>query len=81
VLSENITLDKLVFDIDQQIDIISAIAGDNLILNEQLRLLHESKEMMLNQELELERLSEVIGSENISDHSTIIDQLGEASEN
>jgi hypothetical protein len=80
MLSENINLDKLITDIEQQIDIISAIAADNAILNEQLRLLHESREMILNQQLEIERLAEILGSENLSDHLTIIDPLNEASE-
>ena len=80
MLSENINLDKLVTDIEQQIDIISAIAADNAILNEQLRLLHEAREMISNQQLEIERLAEIIGSENFGDHLTIIDQLNEASE-
>ena len=80
MLSENINLDKLITDIEQQIDIISAIAANNAILNEQLRLLHESREMILNQQLEIERLAEILGSENLSDHLTIIDPLNEASE-
>ena len=81
MLTENITLDKLITDIEQQIDILSAIANDNPILNEQLRLLHESKELILNQELEIGRLAELMGNENLEYQSTIVDQLDETSEN
>ena len=42
VITGDIDLDKLVDDIDQQIG-VSAIAADNAILNEQLRLLHAAR--------------------------------------
>lgn len=57
MISQNITIDKLISDMDQQIEILTAIAGDNAILTEQLRLLLEAREMILNQELEMERLA------------------------
>ena len=74
MLSENITIDKLIYDIDQQIEILTAIANDNAILAEQLRLLLESREMILSQQLETERLADLIGADNITDHATIIDR-------
>ncbi len=77
MISREITLDKLIDDIDQQIEILTAIANDNPILTEQLRLLHESRELMLNQELEISRLIEVIDPEDFVDHATMIDKQSE----
>ena len=42
MISQEITLDKLIYDIDQQIEILTAIANDNAILTEQLRLMLEA---------------------------------------
>jgi hypothetical protein len=78
VISEDITLDKLIADIDLQIEVLSAIAGDNSILTEQLRLLQESRELLLNQEMELNRLLELIDPDDMVDHATMIDQLRES---
>lgn len=75
MVSENISLDRLIEDIDQQIEILVAIAGDNAILTEQLRLLMESRELLLWQELELGRLAELIDPDDLSDHSWTIDRL------
>lgn len=74
MLSDDITLDKLIDDIDQQIEILLAIAGDNPILVEQLRLLHESREFLLFQELEKHRLVELLDPDEMMDHNTMIDQ-------
>ena len=74
MISQEITLDKLIDDIDQQIEILTAIANDNAILMEQLRLLHESRELLLNQDLEICRLMEVIDPDDFVDHSTLIDK-------
>ena len=57
MISQEITLDKLIADIDQQIEILIAIANDNAILTEQLRLLNESRKTLLFQELEMNRLA------------------------
>lgn len=74
MITENITFDKLLADIDLQIEILNAIAADNPILNEQLRLLHESREMLIFQEMEIHRLEELIDPDELNDHSYIIDQ-------
>lgn len=76
MLSQDITLDKLIDDIDQQIEIINAIAGDNPILVEQLRLLNESRELLLYQELEMGRLAEMIDPDDINEHLTLIENPG-----
>ena len=52
----------------------TAIAKDNLILNEQLRLLNESRELLKAQELEIERLSELIEEDFLTERLSIIDQ-------
>jgi|TARA_B100001971_G_scaffold35463_2_gene30527 hypothetical protein len=77
VISQEITLDKLIEDIDQQIEIISAIANENAILLEQLRLLQESRELLVNQDMEISRLVEVIDPDVFSDHSTLLERNAE----
>jgi hypothetical protein len=70
VISQEIALDKLIDDIDVQIEVLTAISDDNAILSEQLRLLHESREQLLSQNLEISRLSELIDPDHIHDHTT-----------
>ena len=74
MITENITLDKLISDIDQHLEVLTAIAKDNLILNEQLRLLNESRELLKAQELEIDRLSELIDEDIFTERLSIIDQ-------
>ena len=74
MITDNITFDKLLSDIDLQIEVLNAIAADNPILNEQLRLLLESREMLLLQEMEMQRLEELVDPDDISEHTNIIDQ-------
>jgi hypothetical protein len=70
VISQEIALDKLIDDIDAQIEILTAISDNNAILSEQLRLLYESREQLLSQNLEISRLSELIDPDNLHDHTT-----------
>lgn len=74
MITENITFDKLLSDIDQQIEILNAIAADNPILNEQLRLLLESREMLIFQEMEMQRLEELIDPDELDDNALRIYQ-------
>lgn len=74
MLSQDITLDRLIAEIDQQLEILTAIAQDNAILVEQLRLLSETREMLLWQELENQRLTELIDPDDLNDHSAYIDR-------
>ena len=74
MITDNITFDKLLSDIDLQIEVLNAIAADNPILNEQLRLLLESREMLVLQELEMHRLEELVDPDDIREHTNIIDQ-------
>ena len=74
MISEDITLDKLIGDIDQQIEILTAIAQDSPILVEQLRLLNESRDLLLSQAIEISRLSELIDDELLEERLSIIDQ-------
>ena len=73
MISDNISLDKLIADIDQQIEVLTAIAGESAILQEQLRILQESREALINQDLELERLLELLDQDNIPEFTTIIE--------
>lgn len=70
MISQEIALDKLIDDIDVQIEILTAISDNNAILSEQLRLLYESREQLLSQNLEISRLSELIDPDNLHDHTT-----------
>lgn len=74
MITDNITFDKLLSDIDLQIEVLNAIAADNPILNEQLRLLLESREMLVLQEMEMHRLEDLIDQDELGDHAAIIDQ-------
>ena len=74
MISDDITLDKLINDIDQQIEVLTAIAKDNLILNEQLRLLNESSDVLRAQELEISRLEELIDDQLLDERLSIIDR-------
>ena len=70
MISQEIALDKLIDDIDVQIEILTAISDNNAILSEQLRLLYDSREQLLGQNLEISRLSELIDPDNLHDHTT-----------
>lgn len=74
MITDNITFDKLLSDIDLQIEVLNAIAADNPILNEQLRLLLESREMLVLQQMEMHRLEDLIDQDELGDHTAIIDQ-------
>lgn len=74
MISQEITLDKLIEDIDQQIEILVAIANDNAILGEQLRLMQEARELLLSQEMEITRLVELIDPDDFNDHTTLIER-------
>ena len=74
MISDDITLDKLINDIDQQIEVLTAIAKDNLILNEQLRLLNESSDVLRAQELEISRLAELIDDQLLDERLSITDR-------
>lgn len=51
MISDDITFDKLLQDIDTQLEVLSAIAADNPILSEQLRVLNEAREQLLYQDM------------------------------
>jgi len=74
MISQEITLDKVIEDIDQQIEILTAIANDNAILSEQLRLMQEARELLLSQEMEITRLVELIDPDDFNDHTTLIER-------
>lgn len=81
MISQEIALDKLIDDIDIQIEILTVIADDSAILSEQLRLLHESREQLLSQNLEISRLNELIDPDDIHDHTTQLEhQIEQQSE-
>ena len=72
-MSEDIALDKLIADIDEQIEVVGAIAGDSAILVEQFRILQECRDALVNQNLNIQRLSELIDEENLPDFTTILE--------
>ena len=74
MISGDIDVDKLMIDIDQQIEVLSAIAADNTILNEQLRLLHQARDTILDQVLEITRLSELVDPDDEVDLSTLMER-------
>tara|TARA_B100002051_G_scaffold270126_1_gene302515 strand:- start:643 stop:1080 length:438 start_codon:yes stop_codon:yes gene_type:complete len=74
MISDNITLDKLLSDIDQQIEILTAMAQDNLILNEQLRLLNESRDFLIAQDLEISRMAQLIDEDRLDEMLSIVEK-------
>lgn len=74
MISGDIDVDKLMIDIDQQIEVLSAIAADNTILNEQLRLLNQARDTILDQVLEITRLSELVDPDDEVDLSTLMER-------
>lgn len=80
MISGDIDLDKLLDDIEQQLEILSAIAADNAILNEQLRLLQVARETLLDQELQISRLSELIDPDQDMDFSTLMELKQESTQ-
>lgn len=74
MMTGDIDLDKLLEDIEQQLEILSAIAADNAILNEQLRLLSAAKDALINQEFENAHLMELIDPDADIDFSTLMEQ-------
>ncbi len=74
LLSEEISLDKLLTDIDAQLEILTAIAQDNAILNEHLRLFHEARETLIQQQLEMQRLLDLIDPDDLLDHASQLDR-------
>jgi len=73
MISQEITLDKLLDDIESQIEILMAIAQDSTILTEQLRLLHEARDLLRSQDLEIVRLTELIDPDDFTDFSTSLE--------
>ena len=73
MISEDIYLDKLIADIDEQIEVIGAIAGDSAILLEQFRILQECRDALVNQSLNIERLSELIDEEKHPELTIILE--------
>ena len=73
MISEDIALDKLIADIDEQIEVVGAIAGDSAILVEQFRILQECRDGLVNQNLDIQRLSELIDEEDLPDFTTILE--------
>ena len=73
MISEDIALDKLIADIDEQIEVVGAIAGDSAILVEQFRILQECRDALVNQNLNIQRLSELIDEEDLPDFTTILE--------
>jgi len=59
---------------DLQIEVLNAISAENPILNEQLRLLLESREMLIVQQIEIHRLGALIQDDEMGDYTSIIDQ-------
>ena len=73
MISEDIYLDKLIADIDEQIEVLGAIAGDSAILLEQFRILQECRDALVNQSLNIERLSELIDEEKHPELTIILE--------
>ena len=74
MISDEIIFDKLLADIDAQLEVLTAIAADNAILNEHLRLFSEARETLIQQQLEMQRLVDLIDPDDLLDHATQLDR-------
>ena len=75
MLSEDITTDQIVADIDQQLELLEMIADKNLILADIKRVFLEARALITSQNLQLQRLEDLIDFENLSEIPTIIDSV------
>ncbi len=75
MLSEDITTDQIVADIDQQLELLEMMADKNLILADIKRVFLEARALITSQNLQLQRLEDLIDFENLSEIPTIIDSV------
>jgi hypothetical protein len=59
---------------DLKIEVLNAISAQNPILNEKLRLLLESLEMLIFQQIEVHRLGALTEDNELGGHTSTIDQ-------
>lgn len=75
MLSEDITTDQIIADIDQQLDLLEMMADKNLILADIKRVFLETRALITSQNLQLQRLEGLIDFESLSEIPTIIDAV------
>jgi len=59
MLSEDITTDQILTEINEQIELLEAMADRNVILAELLRVMREAKALIKSQTLQIQRLEEL----------------------
>ena len=75
MLSEDITTDQIIADIDQQLELLEMMADKNLILADVKRVFLETRALITSQNLQLQRLEDLIDFESLSEIPTIIDSV------
>lgn len=75
MLSEDITTDQIMADIDQQLELLEMMADKNLILSDIKRVFLEARALITSQNLQLLRLEDLIDSESLSEIPTLIESV------
>lgn len=74
MISEDITTDQILTEIDEKIELLEAMADRNVILAELLQTMQEARALIKSQILQIQRLEELVDFENLPELSTVIAQ-------
>ena len=74
MISEDITTDQILAEIDEKIELLEAMADRNVILAELLQVMQEAKALIKSQILQIQRLEDLIDFENIPELLSVLSQ-------
>jgi hypothetical protein len=74
MISEDITTDQILAEMDEKIELLEAMADKNVILAELLHIIREAKALIKSQILQIQRLEDLVDFENVPELSTILPQ-------
>jgi hypothetical protein len=74
MISEDITTDHILAEMDEKIELLEAMADKNVILAELLHITREAKALIKSQILQIQRLEDLVDFENLPELSIILPQ-------
>ena len=74
MISEDITTDQILAEIDEKIELLEAMADRNVILAELLLVMQEAKALIKSQILQIQRLEDLIDFENLPELLSVLSQ-------
>ena len=74
MISEDITSDQILAEIDEKIELLEAMADRNVILAELLLVMQEAKALIKSQILQIQRLEDLIDFENLPELLSVLSQ-------